>query len=435
MARTKQTASCLAHDNTTKPTRVLRSHTVKRQRDRCCCRNEYDNCDVQRCTEPLAWNIKDDEVVTQNDCPLFNAIPVELRNLICEYALTDSTWSARSPKGDRALNLLHTCKAVYLETFALPLRLNALQLPFTEWLPREKQRIRLPWQFANIQSLDITLQQVSLEGESLYNFFFGPSGWQPEARHQNVFVAPDIGLKNTPWGSYESCNFTLLSTGISGDRTRLRDALEEMDLPAEFQKPMSDMRLQRARPLVHLTLRMRCTDWWTWSDDPSSTDAKRNHLALDPTVGNGEDNLTSRPTSTQMQALAQQRRDGYDTTSSAPFNIDTPGWGHIISKLPDIKTLELVLETFTEKKAQLDTVVECAKTWRFPIADTQFELAWNGKVKSAHHSRPHETASEQEAWDFGYGQWWTRGTEIEERIIRFTRQRTPPSTDSECNVH
>lgn len=56
-----------------------------------------------------------------------------------------------------------------------------------------------------------------------------------------------------------------------------------------------------------------------------------------------------------MVALAASRRSGQhpDYTST---------WGGDIGKLPDLKTLELVLETFSAKKHQLDTVVECATT-------------------------------------------------------------------------
>lgn len=36
------------------------------------------------------------------------------------------------------------------------------------------------------------------------------------------------------------------------------------------------------------------------------------------------------------------------------------GWGTVIGSLPDLRGLELVLDTFTDKKQQLKNVVECA---------------------------------------------------------------------------
>ncbi|KAF1355991.1 hypothetical protein EJ07DRAFT_62536, partial [Lizonia empirigonia] len=68
-----------------------------------------------------------------------------------------------------------------------------------------------------------------------------------------------------------------------------------------------------------------------------------------------------------MKELAQQRRDGYYPVSRSLWSKNSPGWANIIGKFPDLRTLELILETFGEKKAQLETVIECSKTWRFPI--------------------------------------------------------------------
>lgn len=60
----------------------------------------------------------------------------------------------------------------------------------------------------------------------------------------------------------------------------------------------------------------------------------------------------------------------------------TSTWGGVTGTLQDLKIFELILETFSVKKHQLDTVVECAKTWKFPLQDTQYELAYDGRVKS-----------------------------------------------------
>ncbi|KAF9691939.1 hypothetical protein EKO04_010033 [Ascochyta lentis] len=275
----------------------------------------------------------------------------------------------------------------------------------------------LLWQFANIQALDFSLPQVALEGDCLYDFLFGPMGWHPEARHNGVLVAPYVSLKNTVGGTRQCCGFTLLPTGVDTDECPLTDALERMDLPSWVVPPPSTMRLQRARPLVHLTLRLSARNWWTWTDDPSSTDALHHHLGLEPALGNGSADLNERPDSTRMQELARQRRDGDHPAPRSLPSEHPPGWAHTVARLPDLKTLELILETFGEKRHQLEKVVECAKTWRFPIVNTQHELAWDTRVEEKLRSQP-----VVENWQFQRGYRYAKSTEIEVRIVRFTRQ-------------
>lgn len=141
-----------------------------------------------------------------------------------------------------------------------------------------------------------------------------------------------------------------------------------------------------ARSITHLTLRMYMpthtqysnatnkppssrTDWWTWSSDPTATSSNE-QLALDPALG-----MISRPLTTDMLALAASRRSGQHP-------VYTSTWGAVIGTMQDLKTLELVLESFSVKQHQLEVVVECAKTWRFPLRDTEYELACDGKVET-----------------------------------------------------
>ena len=112
------------------------------------------------------------------------------------------------------------------------------------------------------------------------------------------------------------------------------------------------------------------TDWWTWTDPPDTTDSAE-QLALDPSYGS-----MRRPHLTDMLALADERRNGRQ-----PRNQEG-AWGAAIGMLPDLRTFELVLETFVEKKKQLEAVVDCAKTWKFPLADTRCELIQDGKIES-----------------------------------------------------
>lgn len=94
-------------------------------------------------------------------------------------------------------------------------------------------------------------------------------------------------------------------------------------------------------------------------------------LALDPARG-----PETRPLLSDMLVLAAERRDGQHP------RYEEGTWGAAIGALPDLRTFELVLETFLQKKRQLEVVVECAKTWRFPLADTRCELVCDGKIEA-----------------------------------------------------
>lgn len=275
----------------------------------------------------------------------------------------------------------------------------------------------LPWQFANIQALDVNLEQVALEGDDLYQFIFRSSvGWHPAVRHKGVLVAPHVGLRDREGGCDKSCGFTLLPTEGNEDRVALTDALKQMRLPPHFVPPPCAMRLQRARPLVHLTLRLTAWDWWTWADGPTSSDAEHHHLGLEPGAGSGY--VNGRPTSVGMQELAQQRRDGTYYLSRAYLSVYTPGWAYIMAEMPDLKSLEIVMEIFGEKKDQLETGVECAKTWLFPLAGKEFELAWSGRVTEMRSSKPL-----LEDYNLHDGDWYARSTHTEVRVIRFTKRQ------------
>lgn len=76
-----------------------------------------------------------------------------------------------------------------------------------------------------------------------------------------------------------------------------------------------------------------------------------------------------------MLSLAENRRAGQHPEYNR-------SWGTAIGNLPDLKTFELILETFLEKRRQLDVVVDSAKTWKFPLKDTNYELICDGMVEN-----------------------------------------------------
>lgn len=75
-----------------------------------------------------------------------------------------------------------------------------------------------------------------------------------------------------------------------------------------------------------------------------------------------------------MIAFAAYRRTGQQPEY-------TSTWGRVIGKSPDLKTLDLVLEMFSAKKRQLNTVVECVRAWRFLLQDTRYELVHDRRVE------------------------------------------------------
>jgi hypothetical protein len=130
-----------------------------------------------------------------------------------------------------------------------------------------------------------------------------------------------------------------------------------------------------------------------------------------------------------MVDLAKERRNGQLPVPN-PYHKDPPPtrfedtWGSQVARFPDLKVLELVLEMFGDKKSQLELVVECAKTWRFPLDDaagnaSSYELVWNGKVEEANWKM------EDIVRGIGREGWDTSNTDVEVRIIRFTRRRIP----------
>lgn len=62
-----------------------------------------------------------------------------------------------------------------------------------------------------------------------------------------------------------------------------------------------------------------------------------------------------------------------------PFLEDS--WGSVFKKLPSLKELKFEFETSDDKKAELETIVDWAKTWRFPMNDGMVLSADNSVVK------------------------------------------------------
>lgn len=156
------------------------------------CSCQHDFSDPGACMfngrnlEPLAFSIGRDRIHSQPQCTLLTGIPIEVREMIWGYALTDNksvptggtfVWRSyksngkpKLPASDIAFGLLRSCKAIYLETYRLPLQLNYYIVYDFEGPSRPRIDTLAPWQAALLQRLDISLQQIALEEGELRNW-------------------------------------------------------------------------------------------------------------------------------------------------------------------------------------------------------------------------------------------------------------------------
>jgi hypothetical protein len=317
-----------------------------------------------------------------------------------------------------------SCKAVYLETYATPLRINHF---IVGELSRQMKKYNFSaWQLAQISGLDITLPQAALENGALRNAL---QEWEPGLRHKGVYVVPievlhsklDINRHIRNAGRSEHrlletfCNnYIIPSVGeTKKSPQRLIDVADRLGIPQEAVFPCANnLRVERAHPITHLTLRLTHSDWWTWGNAPSND--PRRQLCLDPTFGQF---LEGRPSNERMRFRASERLAGRHP------RLGPQCWGsHISSSLPDLKTLELVLETWKVKEEQLESVMQCAKTWRFCEDGGEKEkerraLVWDGEVVEKRWSRGlRGLRSPKDA------NWSDRCKDFEVRVVRYVRK-------------
>lgn len=309
--------------------------------------------------QPLALKMLESGHINQQEMsPIFAKLPKELREIVFEYALlafADShrlyskteLFSRPEVTGYRriAVELLLTCKAVYVETYQLPITLNPVIAYFggPERIPpharhglQDLSKLNL-WQFAAVHTLDITLQQVHLEGNSL-------SECARSLQSKRADLLYRIGAPEVCWPQL----------GIFED----------------------------SRRIDKLTIRLGRADWWTWEDvvvvgmTDLPDDDGHGQLALDPSLGSGwrrGPSCISR--CTMLRETAKRRNGEWDR-----WPPHRRCWGAQIAEFEGLQELEFVLETFAYKADQLDVVVECAKLWKFPMGNG-FELIWDGGVE------------------------------------------------------
>ncbi|OCL07967.1 hypothetical protein AOQ84DRAFT_439882 [Glonium stellatum] len=340
--------------------------------------------------QPLAFNLLGGVgVLSQESSPLFSVLPRELRDIIYEYALTDennhpnqdqpvrraqSYSVADLPKPSIAFNLLLTCRAVYLEAYWLPYILNPVIIYDIQYSPesditRPSISRLAPWQFALVQSLEISMQQTQLEGSAFGKY---AEFYKAAERHQGAIVLAQYFDREQLQASNAIPAFNIFGLKLKNEAV-LPHISRSASIPGTyFDKVATNPQPTTAYPLTKLAIRLSRTDWWTWTDAPIST---RSQLGLEPSLGDGS--VDTRPTTALMLQLAEARRQG--RWGGYPKG---PCWGNEVAKFQSLKEFKLILETFAAKKSQLDTVVESAKTWTFPMGE-HHELKFAGGVESS----------------------------------------------------
>ncbi|KAN0096121.1 hypothetical protein V8E51_014926 [Hyaloscypha variabilis] len=105
------------------------------------------------------------------------------------------------------------------------------------------------------------------------------------------------------------------------------------------------------RNIERLKLTIRRGDWW-WNE--------RNHpLVIAPHRDTAQHHFC---VAQMHQDIAVQGRGGV-----TPFA--EGAWGLAFKHLPSLKEVEIEFETSDDKKAELETIVKWAKTWKFPLKD------------------------------------------------------------------
>ncbi|PVI08374.1 hypothetical protein DM02DRAFT_647743 [Periconia macrospinosa] len=331
---------------------------------------------------PLAFELNSKTVHPQYRSPLFGRLPKSIRESIYRYALAGGSSAAPNSHKNQALfsssiayALLRTCRAVYMETFKLPMLLTTLQfhgpgLPTTPDLNRIA-----PWQFALIQSLQINLEQ---ERQSYLRSIV--QKWRAKVRNESVYVVPRLFQTGEYFTTLIRSFYFGLRRPASGplaDGTRIDSTQERRSQPQLYA-----FGSMVARPLTHLTLRLNRDDWRYAQCNPLRKNSAE-ELCFDPAIFSSSTIGTWHPRSIpgntlytihDMLYLDSQRR----ANITPEFEKDS--LNSVIFSIPSLQTLDIVLETYAPKRAQLERVVECGKQWTFPITDTRERLIWTGRI-------------------------------------------------------
>ncbi|CAH0051461.1 unnamed protein product [Clonostachys solani] len=297
---------------------------------------------------PLAATFKEDEKNPQKDSPLFRLSP-EIRARIYDLALQTicdqdrtfrdgSLFKRPSLTGPRRIYtaLLRTCRAVYAETWALPLLNTSLVIhegsdedrppsrSGSDMCPNQQLFYLQAWQLLLIGGVDMTFQQMRLENG-------GIEQWLRRLHHARGHA-----------------------------RELMRRVASEKHPGSQSIKDFVENSLIGVR-IRSLTVRVNRRDWWNWTNDPSTYSAE---------------DLASRERMIRVvQPNTPHDFGPYPDDDSEPL-------------LGEDCTLSFVLETFGPKAEELDYTVNQARDWVFGTLSLSQEgqnkrvLGWDGQVRN-----------------------------------------------------
>lgn len=342
---------------------------------------------------------------------------------------TKTTWT--TPRREIANALLSTCRRIYLETWNLPLKLNPyIELHQITGSPTFSigGSALFPWQLALIQRLDLDVEQENLERYK--GRFFKQGVWCAKVFHRNAFIFPWVYQAGNGATTRLNADGQLLANAykkfsFASPEVELAEAGSQEAITFEGlleagglrqsqlsdhqgSPPVTAARVLRSQPITHLTIRLAYNAWTTYRSHPESV-YRGEKLYLDPVL-DGSKPRTGQFMIDSMLELAAQRQAG-----NHPEIGDEHGWAFVVGSYnPDLKYFELVLETKRDKEDQLDLVVDCAKTWRFPIAQSRNTLVWDGRVECHSWSK---TFKKEERYIEG-----AHIGHFEVRIVRYIRK-------------
>ncbi|OTB09493.1 hypothetical protein M426DRAFT_80170 [Hypoxylon sp. CI-4A] len=308
--------------------------------------------------DPLAVALlqRPNEIDPQLSSPIFSNLATELREKIWRFALQryedlDNLYEIDDPfarPGQAAplkvaVELLLTCRAVYVEAFLIPFQVNPIVMlltdspiaPLANPLVHESDGLTFlyyelkGWQYANISSVEWIVEQSMLEMGSLDTL---------EARIGAFLRHEGREIRNI----YMDGSHCLEESDGDGDEASRNPLI--------------------GKKIKHLTIRLVRESWLTWKSLPEAgeKDPRERHQ-LEPQTE------TTRGDGSVMLRGYEARKSGRESDLDIDWAYQP--WGAQVSVYwPDLETFELVLETFACKQAQLDDVVKCAKLWTFPVA-------------------------------------------------------------------
>ncbi|TGJ86667.1 hypothetical protein E0Z10_g2122 [Xylaria hypoxylon] len=319
----------------------------------------------------LCQRLETEDVNPQLSSPLYNGlIPAEIRDLIFEFAMTEfpspnaktiksSTWVQQShdlaptPEAPNPAPVGNVVERVRSRVQGV-LRPRHGMIPLTlshdphgadgfDWLRFDNTE---PMRVGT--ALLLTCRRVYLETHNLpllqteQRFYCGRG--PPNESGDSDGPRTNIGQFVTNW----------LSKPAPVPGLRQKDLVQSVRLFLQ-QYWLEDHLLQLVHTgnwfanLEHLQITLRRSDWWDWEHNAT--------IRINPFRGNCYSNHT----------IDLMRRDMAEEIGNLEFAWDA--WGKAFSHMPKLKTLTIDFETSEDKRDEMETLVNWALKWQFPLSD------------------------------------------------------------------